>query len=98
MPALQSQGKIGKSASNVINVHLSKERPRPQRVEPLVKEEGEISDNEVHEKFKEEKWMEWCADVMVHEIRTLKRLQRLQTTSADLPKEKVRMFNLTVHI
>lgn len=70
---------------------MNKERPqKPMEVEPLVKEEGEMSDNEeVYEQFKEVKWMEWCEDVMVDEIKTLKRLQRLQTTSANLPKEKV---------
>ncbi|XP_019066917.1 protein CHROMATIN REMODELING 5 isoform X2 [Solanum lycopersicum] len=61
-----------------------------KKVEPLIKEEGEMSDNEeVYEQFKEVKWMEWCEDVMVYEEKTLKRLQRLQTTSADLPKDKV---------
>lgn len=63
---------------------------RAQRTEPLVKEEGEMSDNEeVYEQFKEVKWMEWCEDVMMDEERTLKHLQRLQTTSANLPKDKV---------
>jgi chromodomain-helicase-DNA-binding protein 1 len=33
--------------------------------------------------------MEWCEEVMFDEIKTLKRLNKLQTTSADLPKEKV---------
>uniref|UniRef100_A0A7N0TAC1 Chromodomain-helicase-DNA-binding protein 1-like C-terminal domain-containing protein n=1 Tax=Kalanchoe fedtschenkoi TaxID=63787 RepID=A0A7N0TAC1_KALFE len=33
--------------------------------------------------------MEWCSDVMTGEERTLKRLHKLQKTSADLPKEKV---------
>ncbi|XP_073225049.1 protein CHROMATIN REMODELING 5-like isoform X4 [Cicer arietinum] len=33
--------------------------------------------------------MEWCQDVMVEEMKMLKRLHRLQTTSANLPKEKV---------
>lgn len=52
-----------------------------------------MSDNEeVYEQFKEVKWMEWCEDVMMDEERTLKRLQKLQTTSADLPKEKVDLF------
>ncbi|TKY46707.1 CHROMATIN REMODELING 5 [Spatholobus suberectus] len=46
-------------------------------------------DEEVYEQFKEVKWMEWCQDVMVEEMKTLKRLHRLQTTSANLPKEKV---------
>ncbi|CAM9002832.1 unnamed protein product [Rhodiola kirilowii] len=53
-------------------------------------EEGEMSDNEeVYEQFREVKWMEWCSDVMSGEERTLKRLQKLQKTSACLPKEKV---------
>ena len=70
---------------------------KPQKVEPLVKEEGEMSDNEeVYEKLKEEKWMEWCEDVMVDQTKTLGRLQRLQTISADLPKEKV-YFYMFVH-
>ncbi|KAK9125106.1 hypothetical protein Scep_013952 [Stephania cephalantha] len=60
-----------------------------QRVEPTAKEEGEMSDTELYQQFKEEKWSEWCADVMREEEKTLKRLERLQHTSADLPKEKV---------
>ncbi|KAF5751614.1 Chromatin remodeling complex subunit isoform 1 [Tripterygium wilfordii] len=69
----------------------TKDRPKKTRkLEPLVKEEGEMSDNEeVYEQFKEVKWMEWCEDVMVDEIRTLNHLHKLQTTSANLPKEKV---------
>lgn len=91
--------KKGKAGSSMVNVQLNRERPpKPQRVEPLVKEEGEMSDNEeVYEKFKEEKWMEWCEDVMVDEIKTLGRLQRLQTTSANLPKEKVHHCYVHVH-
>ena len=59
--------------------------------EPLIKEEGEMSDTEeVYEQFKEVKWMEWCEDVLIDERKTLERLHRLQTTSADLPKEKVK--------
>ena len=74
-----------------LNFKMSRDRPqRPLKVEPLVKEEGEMSDNEeVYGQFKEVKWMEWCEDVMIDEIKTLRRLQRLQTTSADLPKDKV---------
>jgi len=62
-----------------------------QTVEPRVKEEGEISESEPenYEQYKEEKWMEWCEDVMKEEEQTLTRLERLQTTSLDLPKEKV---------
>lgn len=69
---------------------------KPQRVEPLVKEEGEMSGNEeMYRTFKEEKWTEWCHDVMLVEDRVLKRLQRLQSTSADLPKDKVHFFFLS---
>ncbi|PKA67000.1 CHD3-type chromatin-remodeling factor PICKLE [Apostasia shenzhenica] len=62
-----------------------------QKVEPKVKEEGELSESEQerYQQFKEEKWMEWCADVMEEEEQTLRRLERLQTTSLNLPKEKV---------
>ncbi|KAF9595153.1 hypothetical protein IFM89_037582 [Coptis chinensis] len=59
------------------------------KVEPVVKEEGEMSDTELYQQFKEEKWTEWCADVMIDEEKTLKRLEKLQYISADLPKEKV---------
>ncbi|KAF2291859.1 hypothetical protein GH714_035880 [Hevea brasiliensis] len=87
-----SRLKKGKPSSSMVGVHVhaSKNRPqKPQRAEQLVKEEGEMSDNEeLCEQFKEVKWMEWCEEVMVDEIKTLRRLQRLQTTSADLPKEK----------
>ncbi|KAJ6309989.1 hypothetical protein OIU76_014851 [Salix suchowensis] len=80
-----------KPRSVMVSVQTNKNRPqRPQRVEQLVKEEGEMSDNEeLCEQFKEVKWMEWCEEVMIDEIKTLKRLNKLQTTSADLPKEKV---------
>ncbi|EPS67001.1 hypothetical protein M569_07775, partial [Genlisea aurea] len=65
---------------------------RSQKVEPLVKEEGEMSDNEeVYEQFKEVKWREWCEEVMMEEEKTLKRLQKLQSISAELPKETVDM-------
>lgn len=81
----------GRPSSPKLSTQMEKTRSqRTQKVEPLVKEEGEMSDNEeVYEQFKEVKWMEWCEDVMIDEERTLKRLQKLQTTSADLPKEKV---------
>ncbi|XWS73617.1 hypothetical protein CRYUN_Cryun02cG0143900 [Craigia yunnanensis] len=86
-----ARDKKGKPGSPKVSFKISRDRPeRPQKVEPLVKEEGEMSDNEeVYEQFKEVKWMEWCEDVMIDEIKTLRRLQRLQTTSADLPKDKV---------
>ncbi|KAK7276699.1 hypothetical protein RIF29_17844 [Crotalaria pallida] len=84
----QEKKKLGTAK---VNVQMRKDRlQKPQKVEPIVKEEGEMSDNdEVYEQFKEVKWMEWCQDVMVEEMKTLKRLHRLQTTSANLPKEKV---------
>ncbi|MFQ6651183.1 hypothetical protein Gotur_023049 [Gossypium turneri] len=83
--------KKGKPGSTKVSFKMGRDKTeRPQKVEPLVKEEGEMSDNEeVYEQFKEVKWMEWCEDVMIDEIKTLRRLQRLQTTSADLPKDKV---------
>ncbi|KAK6925557.1 SNF2, N-terminal [Dillenia turbinata] len=73
------------------NAQIDKGRPqRLQRVEPVVKEEGEMSDTEeVCLQFRDMKFMEWCQDAMKNEERTLRRLYRLQTTSADLPKEKV---------
>ncbi|XP_057789964.1 protein CHROMATIN REMODELING 5 isoform X2 [Salvia miltiorrhiza] len=85
------KGRQGKPTSPRGNVQMNKRRaPKSQKMEPLVKEEGEMSDNEeVYEQFKEVKWREWCEDVMVDEEKTLKRLQKLQSTSADLPKEKV---------
>lgn len=92
MPISRFRDKKGKPGSAKVNFQTSKDRfHKPQRVEqPLMKEEGEMSDNEeVYEQFKEVKWMEWCEDVMADEIRTLQRLQRLQATSDNLPKEKV---------
>ncbi|KAI4305991.1 hypothetical protein L6164_029311 [Bauhinia variegata] len=91
MSLSRGQEKKGKVGSPKVNARMRKDRPQKhQRVEPMVKEEGEISDNEeVYEHFKEVKWMEWCQDVMLEEMKTLKRLQRLQTISANLPKEKV---------
>ncbi|CAA0813205.1 Protein CHROMATIN REMODELING 5 [Striga hermonthica] len=88
---LRGKGRQGKPGSPGANVQTNKRRaPKSQKAEPLVKEEGEMSDNEeVYEQFKEVKWMEWCEDVMMDEEKTLKRLQKLQSTSADLPKEKV---------
>lgn len=84
------QGKIGSSRSSA---RTNKETlQKRQRVEPRVKEEGEISPESEHERyrqFKEEKWREWCAEEMDGEKQTLKLLEELQTTSEDLPKEKV---------
>lgn len=95
----QSRSRKGKPDSPKVNVRMGKSRSqKPPKAEPLPKEEGEMSDNEeVYEQFKEQKWMEWCEDVMVEEIKTLNRLHKLQTTSANLPKEKVDFF-LVVYI
>ncbi|XP_058107074.1 protein CHROMATIN REMODELING 5 isoform X1 [Magnolia sinica] len=64
-----------------------------QKVEPRIKEEGEISESEQEryhsQQFREEKWREWCENEMHGEMKTLGRLEELQTTSEDLPKEKV---------
>ncbi|XP_052310616.1 protein CHROMATIN REMODELING 5 isoform X2 [Populus trichocarpa] len=89
--AARGRDKKVKPGSVMVSVQTNKNRPqRPHRVEQLAKEEGEMSDNEeLCEQFKEVKWMEWCEEVMFDEIKTLKRLNKLQTTSADLPKEKV---------
>ncbi|KAK3035992.1 hypothetical protein RJ639_031165, partial [Escallonia herrerae] len=85
----RSKGKQGKPGSPKLGIGNKAKTLKPQKLEPLVKEEGEMSDTEeVYEQFKEVKWMEWCEDVMVDEKKTLTRLHRLQTTSADLPKEK----------
>ncbi|XP_059285780.1 protein CHROMATIN REMODELING 5-like [Lycium ferocissimum] len=85
------KGKQSKLSSSGLNVKMGRGRAaRGQKVEQLVKGEGEMSDNdEVYEQFKEVKWMKWCEYVMMDEEKTLKRLQRLQTTTADLPKDKV---------
>ncbi|RCV14363.1 hypothetical protein SETIT_2G419600v2 [Setaria italica] len=61
-------------------------------VEAEAREEGEISESEAETKYrldKEEKWLEWCSEVLDEEQETLKRLDRLQNTSLNLPKEKV---------
>lgn len=87
-PARDRKGKSG--PANLTTTKDVVGTRRTQNAEPLVKEEGEMSDDEeVYEQFKEQKWMEWCEDVLAGEIKTLERLQRLQTISADLPKEKV---------
>ncbi|KAI4386227.1 hypothetical protein MLD38_004177 [Melastoma candidum] len=73
------------------NFQQGKEKhPKIPKEEGVAKEEGEMSDGEeVYEQFREAKWMEWCQENMAEEIKTLNRLHRLQTTSANLPKEKV---------
>jgi chromodomain-helicase-DNA-binding protein 1 len=98
--ALRGKGKTGKQGSspskqgmnaniNSSNRTLRNHSKQAQKSsEPLVKEEGEMSDTEeVYEQFKEVKWREWCEDVMVNERKTLTRLHRLQTS--DLPTGEV---------
>lgn len=66
-------------------------------VEAEAREEGEISESEAETKYrldKEEKWLEWCSEVLDEEQETLKRLDRLQNTSVNLPKEKVISFSV----
>ncbi|KAH9602190.1 hypothetical protein KSS87_018457 [Heliosperma pusillum] len=91
LPKPRGRGGVGRSNSPKLATRAGNIRSqRNQNAEPLVKEEGEMSDNEeVSKQFKEVKWMEWCQDVMADEKKTFERLQKLQTTSADLPKEKV---------
>lgn len=90
-PTSRTRGKQWKPGSPETKLPKNKIKvTRGKKNEPLVKEEGEMSDTEeVYEQFKEVKWMEWCEDVLTEEKKTLERLHRLQTTSADLPKEKV---------
>lgn len=60
--------------------------------EAEAREEGEISESEEQIKYrleKEEKWQEWCSEALDDEQDILKRLDRLQNTSVNLPKEKV---------
>ncbi|KAJ0726583.1 putative DNA helicase chromatin remodeling SNF2 family [Helianthus annuus] len=88
-PTFRGKGKQVKPGGSPVTNGKSK-MTRGKKKEALVKEEGEMSDTEeVYEQFKEVKWMEWCEDVLTQEKKTLERLHRLQTTSADLPKEKV---------
>lgn len=66
-------------------------------VEAEAREEGEISESEAETRYrqdKEEKWLEWCSEVLDEEQETLKRLDRLQNTSVNLPKEKVFAFSV----
>ncbi|XP_074310601.1 protein CHROMATIN REMODELING 5 [Silene latifolia] len=90
-PKPRGRGRVGRSNSPKLATRAGNNRSRRnQNAEPLVKEEGEMSGNEeVSKQFKEVKWMEWCQDIMADEKKTFERLQKLQTTSADLPKEKV---------
>ncbi|MCO5575317.1 hypothetical protein L7F22_029117 [Adiantum nelumboides] len=67
-----------------------------QRVEASAKEEGEISESEeprykekLDQEAREERWREWCESNMQDQMPTLKRLQKLQNTSSDLPKDEV---------
>ncbi|XP_011622955.1 protein CHROMATIN REMODELING 5 [Amborella trichopoda] len=97
---IQSNDAYGKYPSAKQNAKMKKDpMQKRQKVEPRVKEEGEISESEEPDRYKqykekldketkEEKWREWCAEIMSDEIRTLRRLEKLQTTSVDLPKEE----------
>nr|GEV55510.1 protein chromatin remodeling 5-like isoform X1 [Tanacetum cinerariifolium] len=91
IPTPRGKGKQLQQESVGIKAPNSRLRmTRGKKNEALVKEEGEMSDTEeVYEQFKEVKWMEWCSDVLTEEKKTLERLQRLQSISANLPKEKV---------
>lgn len=91
LPSITAPRGKGKLSSSGLNAKMGRGRAaKGQKVEQLVKEEGEMSDNEeVYEQFKEVKWMEWCEDMMIDEEKTLQRLERLQSISADLPKDKV---------
>ena len=68
-----------------------------RKVEPSNKEEGEISDTEepqykerVNQEVREERWHDWCETNMQDQLQTLTRLEKLQRTSSDLPKDEVR--------
>ncbi|KAL0923098.1 hypothetical protein M5K25_007143 [Dendrobium thyrsiflorum] len=92
MKTKQSKDMSWKESSPGLHSRAKKvSHQKRRKVEPTVKEEGELSESEQerYQQFKEEKWMEWCADVMEEEVQTLRRLERLQTTSLNLPKEKV---------
>ncbi|KAI5060455.1 hypothetical protein GOP47_0024875 [Adiantum capillus-veneris] len=67
-----------------------------QKVEASAKEEGEISESEeprykekLDQEAREERWREWCESNMQDQMPTLKRLQKLQNTSSNLPKDEV---------
>eukprot|EP00250_Pteridium_aquilinum_P009901 c19015_g1_i2 orf=976-6498(-) len=67
-----------------------------QKVEASAKEEGEISETEeprykekLDQEAREERWREWCETNMQDQLPTLKRLEKLQSTSSDLPKDEV---------
>ena len=67
--------------------------------EAEAREEGEISESEEQIKYrleKEEKWLEWCSEALDEEQDILKRLDRLQNTSLNLPKEKVSALYLDI--
>lgn len=90
VPVSQSRDKKSKMGSIKANPLSNKYKPPRVNAEPLVKEEGEMSDNdEVYQQFKADKWREWCQDSLAGEVKTLKRLQKLQETSDNLPKEEV---------
>ena len=72
-----------------------------QNVEASVKEEGEISETEeprykekLDQEAREERWRDWCETNMQDHLQILKRLEKLQRTSSDLPKDEVRSLGL----
>ncbi|GJN33329.1 hypothetical protein PR202_gb21917 [Eleusine coracana subsp. coracana] len=70
----------GKDDTKLIKDDIQKRKV----VEAEAREEGEISESEAETKYrldKEEKWLEWCSEVLDEEQETLKRLDRLQNTS-----------------
>lgn len=99
LPNNRGKGKQKPSSPEIKVPNTRLKMTRGKKNEALVKEEGEMSDTEeVYEQFKEVKWMEWCEDVLTEERKTLERLHRLQTTSADLPKEKVHISTLNFFV
>lgn len=67
-----------------------------QKVEASAKEEGEISETEeprykenLDQEAREERWREWCETNMQDQLPTLRRLEKLQSTSSDMSKDEV---------
>ena len=84
--------------AQVSNMDQSAKR---RKIEPSNKEEGEISDTEepqykekLNQEVREERWQDWCGTNMQDQLQTLKRLEKLQRTSSDLPKDEVRSLGL----
>ena len=88
----QQKPRKGKSAQVSDRDQLSKRH----NTEASAKEEGEISDTEepryrekLDQKAREERWREWCETNMQDNMHTLRKLEKLQRTSSDLPKDEV---------